>query len=146
MDNKDLFILLSDIIKKLDIIFNFLSNNTKISIILQEIRNIIKIMNNAINENRNNNEQIKEKIKNLQNDMINKLQNLNNNNNYIKKTKIYGNGKYYGEIRNDIREGKGIMYYIDGDRYEGKWKNDKAEGKGIYFYNNGDIKCRIFQK
>ena len=35
-----------------------------------------------------------------------------------------------------IREGKGIMYYNNGDRYEGDWKNDKKEGKGKYYYKN----------
>ena len=36
-----------------------------------------------------------------------------------------------------IREGKGIMYYNNGDRYEGEWKNDDTHGKGIYYYSNG---------
>ena len=33
-------------------------------------------MNNVINENKKNNEKIREDIKNLHNDMINKIQNL----------------------------------------------------------------------
>ena len=46
--------------------------------------------------------------------------------------------KYIGQILNGVPEGKGIMYWNNGDRYEGDWKNDKIEGKGIYYYNNGD--------
>ena len=55
--------------------------------------------------------------------------------NIEKKYKI---GKYIGELKNDKREGKGIMYYNSGNRYEGDFRNDKREGKGIYYYNNGD--------
>ena len=54
--------------------------------------------------------------------------------------KIYEFGKYVGELKNDKREGKGIMYYNDGDIYEGEYKNDKKEGKGIYYFNNGQWK------
>ena len=51
----------------------------------------------------------------------------------------YSNGKYIGQVVNGIREGKGILYWNDGDRYEGEWRNDKKEGKGIYYFaNNGD--------
>ena len=35
-------------------------------------------------------------------------------------------------------EGKGINFYINGDRYEGEWKRGKKEGNGIYYFNNGD--------
>ena len=33
-------------------------------------------------------------------------------------------------------DGKGIFYFINGDRYKGKWKSDLMDGKGIYYYNN----------
>ena len=79
----------------------------------------------------NNDKNINNKIKNIIN-IYNKM-----NNNFI-KTKIYEYGKYIGELKNNKREGKGIMYYNDGDRYEGGWKNDKKEGKGIMYYNDGD--------
>ena len=46
-------------------------------------------------------------------------------------------GKYEGEFKMDKREGKGTMYYVNGDKYEGDWKNDKFEGKGLYNFING---------
>ena len=52
------------------------------------------------------------------------------------------NGRYYGQVVNGLREGKGT-YYLDkepfkGDRYDGEWKNDKRDGKGIEYFHNGD--------
>ena len=35
-------------------------------------------------------------------------------------------------------EGKGIIYFNNGNRYEGKYKNVKAEGKRILYYKNGN--------
>ena len=46
--------------------------------------------------------------------------------------------KYEGNFKNDKKEGKGILYYLGGDRYVGNWKNDKKEGEGKYYYNDGD--------
>ena len=44
---------------------------------------------------------------------------------------------YIGDKKeNNIKEGKGIYYWNDGDRYEGEWKNDKKDGLGIYYYKN----------
>ena len=38
----------------------------------------------------------------------------------IIKTIEYSNGdKYVGEIENKNRNGKGIMYFADGDKYDG---------------------------
>ena len=42
--------------------------------------------------------------------------------------------EYDGEWKDGKKEGKGIMYWNNGERYEGDWKNDKIEGKGIYYY------------
>ena len=44
---------------------------------------------------------------------------------------------YVGEIKNNRKEGSGIMINEDGDKYEGKYKNDKMNGKGKYYYANG---------
>ena len=148
MDNPDIFILknkafennnkiLFDLIKKLNNIINELYNNKPINIITKQIKNIIIIMNKIANENHKNNEEIRKDIKNLHKDMIANFQNLNNNN-LIYKTKIYKYGKYIGETKNGLREGKGIMYYNDGNRYDGEWKNDGIEGKGIYYWNDGE--------
>ena len=48
--------------------------------------------------------------------------------------------KYEGDFKNDKKEGKGIYYWNDGHKYEGDWKNNKRGGKGIMYYNNGKIK------
>ena len=49
------------------------------------------------------------------------------------------NGEYYiGEFKNDLRNGKGILYYSNGNiQYEGDWINDNAEGNGKYIWENG---------
>ena len=47
--------------------------------------------------------------------------------------------RYIGQVLNGVPDGKGIMYFNNGDRYEGEWKNNIKEGRGIYYWNNGDI-------
>ena len=78
----------------------------------------------------------------LQNQMqqLNQTLTINNKNNQqeLKGIKDCKKWRYVGQIVNGLREGKGIMYYTNGDRYEGYFRNDKPEGKGISYYNNGD--------
>ena len=57
---------------------------------------------------------------------------------YFNKDDKFERKKYEGDFKNDKREGKGTIYWNDGDRYEGDWKNDKIEGKGIFYWNDGD--------
>jgi len=58
---------------------------------------------------------------------------------YENITVEYNNGcKYVGQIKNNKREGKGIMYSPTGDKYEGDFKNDLPNGKGIFSYSNGN--------
>ena len=45
--------------------------------------------------------------------------------------KIYFRGNFIFGKKN----GKGILYFYNGDRYEGEFENDKRNGKGIYFFN-----------
>ena len=120
---------------KLEYIVNDLNNNRNIDNIIKQIKNIIIIMNKVIIENKNNINLIQKDI----NNMINEFKELKNNNNIItNKTEIYDNGKYIGEFKNGMRDGKGIYYWNNGDRYEGDFRNGKYEGKGIYYYNNGE--------
>ena len=46
----------------------------------------------------------------------------------------YPNGnKYFGEMKNNIKDGYGTLYYKNGEIYEGEWKNDVREGYGIFY-------------
>ena len=38
----------------------------------------------------------------------------------------------------DVKEGYGVLTYVNGERYEGYWKADKAHGKGTLTYSTGD--------
>ena len=97
-----------------------------------EIRNII-------NENKKNLELIRNDIKQMFNKIDKNINELKINNTINNKELKYDDGRYVGQVVNGLREGKGIMYFNDGERYEGDFKNDKKEGKGIYYYNDGDI-------
>ena len=46
---------------------------------------------------------------------------------------------YQGDWINDKREGKGIIYWRNNDVYNGDWKDDIMEGNGIFYYDKGDI-------
>jgi len=60
---------------------------------------------------------------------INKSNNLPNGKGYL----FYSNGEtFFGNFKNGIKEGEGEYYYNDGTIYIGSWKNDKKNGKGIY--------------
>ena len=49
--------------------------------------------------------------------------------------------KYYGEVNGQTyeKEGKGIIYYPNGDKYFGDWQNDKFHGEGVYVFASGEI-------
>jgi len=57
---------------------------------------------------------------------------------FYNKNDAYKRIRYEGYFKNDKFEGKGIMYYKDNERYVGDFKNDKFEGKGIMYYKDGD--------
>ena len=82
-------------------------------------------MNNYINENRKTSELIKDEIFKLYEKVNKQFDDLkiNNINNIINNQEIkYNNGsriKYIGQVLNGVPEGKGIMYWDNGDRYEG---------------------------
>ena len=72
--------------------------------------------------------------------MITEFNNMKNNfsnkNITLNQAKIGLTGKYIGDLRNDMREGKEIYYYNSGNRYEGDC--NKKEGKRIYYFNSGN--------
>ena len=108
-------------------------------IIIKRIDKIINIMNNAIKENKKNNEKIIEIIQS----MNKKLETLTNKCNIKIGVKNYPEGKYEGELVNNMREGKGKLYYIDNEKHKGKiytgeWKNDLRNGKGVETWKSGN--------
>lgn len=58
----------------------------------------------------------------------------------IIKLRFSEKGIYEGEINdNFIPDGKGILYYENGDEYYGEFTNGKREGKGKYYYSDYSI-------
>ena len=57
----------------------------------------------------------------------------------IKGTKIFDYGRYEGEMKEDKPDGKGIIYYNNGDKFEGELKEGFLLGKGTFYFSNGDI-------
>lgn len=47
-------------------------------------------------------------------------------------------GKYEGEIRNEVPSGQGTITFPNGEKYIGEWKDGLAHGKGTYFRLNGN--------
>ena len=56
---------------------------------------------------------------------------------YYDKNDKYNRYKYEGDFKDDIREGKGILIFKQGEKYEGDWKDDLPDGKGIYNFKDG---------
>ena len=52
------------------------------------------------------------------------------------------NGSYYiGQFKNDLKNGKGVEYYKNGNiKYEGEFIDGKFDGNGKYFWEDGFIK------
>ena len=115
-----------------------ISNSSHENLTIKRISDVIIKMNFIINENKKTRELIMNQFTLLQN-QINQLSKKFDINNINNQQELKGkNWRYVGQIVNGLREGKGIVYYNDGDRYEGDYRNGKKEGKGIYYYNNGD--------
>ena len=52
--------------------------------------------------------------------------------------KFLNGDRYVGNFVNDNREGAGVYYWKDGSRWEGDFKNNVMNGKGMYYGNDGD--------
>ena len=57
---------------------------------------------------------------------------------YFEEDDEYKRKKYEGDFKDDIFEGKGIIQWVSGSRHVGDFKNGKFEGKGITTYINGN--------
>ena len=53
---------------------------------------------------------------------------------------------YIGEFKKGEKEGKGIMYYGNGEKYVGEWDKGNKEGLGVYKYENGEEYFGFFVK
>ena len=114
---------------------------SKENITIKRLADIIIKINKVINENRKNTELIRNDISKLYHQMNQQFNELKNNNILNNQEIKYNNNhriKYIGQVLNGVPEGKGVMYWDNGDRYNGEWKNDKKEGKGIYYFSDGD--------
>jgi len=153
--------ILSDITDKLENIINDLNDKKQTNYIIKKVKGVITLVNNIISDNKKNYDVLKKEINKLANEFQELKYKLANNNSVVNKTKKYNNGKYIGEFKNGVREGKGIFIWNndsksergsrngkkdgkgkkhsnEGDRYEGEWKNGVMEGRGIYYFNDGD--------
>ena len=65
-----------------------------------------------------------------------------------KGKKIYEDGKYYiGQLKNDYRHGKGILYYKNGNiKYDGDFFDNKFEGNGKLVFEDGQYYIGEFKK
>ena len=130
---KDLFDKMINILDKYYQINNNIINNYNMNKInFYKLQNLIYL--------KNNNEKIIEELNNLiNNDNISEMLEYSFTNFYNKKGE-----RYLGEIKNGLKEGKGIFYYNNDDKnkrvkYEGDFKKDKPEGKGIMYWSNGNM-------
>jgi hypothetical protein len=51
--------------------------------------------------------------------------------------KLYNNGKYVGEFKNDVRHGQGTYTVPNESVFSGEFKNDKVNGQGTINYFDG---------
>lgn len=52
---------------------------------------------------------------------------------------LWGTGSIYeGEWKANNRHGKGVFTWDDGEKYEGNYVDDHREGQGIYYWKNGE--------
>ena len=49
---------------------------------------------------------------------------------------------YFGEMQKNLKNGKGFVYLVNGDRYDGDFKNNKKEGVFILTKGSGKI-CHL---
>ena len=124
---------------------NQIANSSHENLTIKRISDVIIKMNFIINENKKTRELIMNQFTLLQNQISKLSQNLKINNINDRQELKFGIGRYVGQVVNGLKEGKGTVYFNDGDRYEGDFRNDKYEGKGIYYYNREPFKGERFE-
>ena len=58
-------------------------------------------------------------------------------------------GIFFGEFKNNAREGQGTDIFgsgeWEGDKYLGEYKNDLFHGRGTYIFSGGQVITSIFK-
>ena len=121
---------------------NLKSSSSGIPIFLKNTTNVIGIISEINKYEKENNGNLIYSIINKLNEKV--LDNATHNKNeynisYLKDNFEGNNENYYiGEWKNGLRNGKGKLYYNNGNlQYEGDFVNDKFEGNGKYISKNG---------
>lgn len=42
-------------------------------------------------------------------------------------------------MKNEMKHGKGVYKFANGNRYEGEWYNNEKHGTGKYYYSSGEF-------
>ena len=132
-------------LNELDQVLQLLTKDTKNNNIITQLKHIIKLINNAKENNDDINIKLSTIVDNVDN-MSTCIKKINDDN----KNKTYGridfeNGYYIGELKNGIRNGEGEMTFKNGDIYSGYYKNGKRNGKGKFYYKSGEYKGDIYE-
>ena len=53
--------------------------------------------------------------------------------------------KYFNSIKNVRKEGKGILYYNNGNRKMGDYCNDKPIGKHVILHVQGEVTTEVYK-
>ena len=134
--------ILNDILKKLENFINNANDKNSIDLNISQIKDIIEKLSEVIKDNNKNYDKINKYIKNLTKDINNQFKDLKQKNSkHISSettSQTFEDGLYIGEIKNKLRDGKGVLHGNDGNKYEGEWKNDKKEGKGTIITIDGE--------
>ena len=130
---------------KIEEILKIISKDQKYNNLVQQFKNIIKGMSKlqeTLNANHKQLHFIADDIKELKdtNKSIDEKcsQLLKATGGRTSSTIAYKNGKYTGQLLNDLPDGKGTLLKNDGTRYEGDFKTGFQEGKGLLLRTNGD--------
>ena len=47
--------------------------------------------------------------------------------------------RYEGDFKEDLKEGNGILYLVNGEKFVGEFKADMVNGNGTYHKLNGEV-------
>jgi len=118
--------------KFINIVYNYKENDIKL-LNLDESDNLINKLKQEVND-------LKQKIKELNNIKYENSQYRDTNNSKFYLYFNNGNIKYEGNLTNNLPNGKGILYYENSHKkYEGWFINGKKNSLGIYYNIHGNI-------